>query len=577
MAISEELVFDDGVSGPADAAADAVGALADAFDDASAAATKAAAAQKESLAGVKDSAKAQASAAKDAAKLAAKAQSDEAKRIALLKKQQDQVFKDAIAKEQKQREAQAKAQKDALAKKAAADKIAAQKSIDTNFKALKLVGVAAIAAGAIAVKAIGAVGDALTKVGEVTIARDNLRATLDQVTRGRGKEALGVLDTLAKNLNQSVGDTTAQFVALRKQGLNNIQATQFIKLRADLDAVGASGADVEKNITQAIAAIKSGANADKTIKDLAKAYGAVGDGSNAAAKRAFTLGGALDNLKLAGERALAKISDAAGPAFAKFAASVSTFVDSIDGDQVTAVLEAIGSGFMDLVDAGMQVWDSLKEAFGGISGAFDQLSTNLGGDSITISDAIGAMASLVSGSIRGIGIVITNMIAVANAVVVAFNAVRSIGATVAAAIGSASAIAVSYVNSFYRAGVALVTGFIDGIVSMVDSAVQAATDLGNSASEALENVLQIGSPSKVAQRMGANFGVSFTDAMTDALPNLDHMVTAPANDTVTAVAQGGSGRAPIQVIVHVTQSNATAADIEAAVERGVESALRRAS
>jgi hypothetical protein len=101
--------------------------------------------------------------------------------------------------------------------------------------------------------------------------------------------------------------------------------------------------------------------------------------------------------------------------------------------------------------------------------------------------------------------------------------------------------------------------------------------MGNAAKDAIKGALKIGSPSKVAQELGHNVGDSFSEAMTDSLPDaVIEGSKSPANDILPAAIGKGAGNVVVNITVNVSQSNASADDIGIATQRGVEQALRLA-
>lgn len=416
-------------------------------------------------------------------------------------------------------------------------------------------------AGGAAAAGVAAIAAALVKVGQTTIARDNLRATLDQVTKGRGAEALKQLDKLAKGLNKSTEEVTADFVALRKQGLDNVNSAKLIKLRADLEAVGVDSATAEKAVQKAAAAIKSGQGADAAIKNVAKAYGASGDGANAAAKKAYTLEGALTRIKLMLEQGLAAVADKLGPKLTGLVDKIAKGFENLDSADVEKYFDNIGEA----IDALGPVVDFAFKAIGvGIKVALASFQA--------LSSAASWVSAAVTVAAQYIGQAWT---AVAPVITSAIDTVSAAYTSVSTTVGNMVTAVTGFVSSFAAAGKALIDGFVKGITDGVSNAVNAAKNAGTAAKDALKSSLGIASPSKVAQAIAGNFVGSFNDTIESAAPaNMQAM--APEAPTVPrggSRANGGASLGNVTVNVYVTQTNATTEDIAIAVETGIRRAV----
>jgi hypothetical protein len=416
--------------------------------------------------------------------------------------------------------------------------------------------------------------------GAATIARDSMEQALDQVTGGRGEEALSMLDNLAKGLNLPVQEVTDSFIALRKEGINNIDSEALIKLRADLVKVGVSAGDADKEIDKLTKAIKDGADAGDAIEEVAVKFGAMGDGANASAASVFTLEGSLKRADLAGERFVTRLADWSSPAIDDAGIGLANIVEHLEqSDVAESALSAISAGMKAIVEAGEGIMETLMPAIEGLEGPLDDLSEAFRDSSDASGDARGAgqkLGTILGLLVSGFGLVISGAAGVINA----FGALRDAASWVSDAVGGAIDAVSDGASDMYDAAVEFITGIPQAILDGIDGAAEAAGKLAQAAVDAVKSKLGMSSPSKVAAELGHNFGDSYTDAMKDAMPD-DIPMLAPANTNALgggmAPASGGGKAAPvIHIAVNVAQSNATPDDIALAVQRGAEQALRLA-
>lgn len=439
-------------------------------------------------------------------------------------------------------------------------KKAGSAALKVTGEGLKTVG--KLAAGA-AVAGLIAVAAALKKIGETVIARDNLRATLDQVTKGRGSEALKALDKLAKGLNMSIEDVTQQFVDLRKKGVSNIDASKLIKLRADLEAVGVSAEDAAKAVDETVAAIKSGKNADQAIKDTAKKFGAIGDGSNASAKKAFTLEGQIKAAMLAIEQAIGKVADKLGPTILKLVSAFTSGFDNLDPDAFDKYIDAIKENLEAVIPVAKVVGKGIATVFSAISAS----AQAMGGVISFVIAAVQVAAQYLSAAWQAAG---PTVMAVFSAI---GSAVQTVGSIISSAISAAVGVINGFRDAFSSAGGSLVDGFIAGIKAAVGKAVAAAKDLGKGAADALKSSLGIASPSKVAAGFGRNFGETFAATAEESTPELSDIVPTPRSG---GNGPSGASSKKYEITINVNGGNASAQEIGAEVEIAVENAIRRA-
>jgi hypothetical protein len=446
-----------------------------------------------------------------------------------------------------------------------------------------------------AAKAVKAVADVAIAFGKAVVEAHGFReastAALDQLTGGRGEAALAALGDQAHALGISTKSAVEQFTALREAGASNADAQALISLRADLEAVGVSSGDAEAAVTSALDAIKKGESAESAISRIAQGYGAVGDGANAAAKRALTLTGAIENAKGLGERVFGRIADAAGSSLDEAGAAVTRLFDQFENSgALDTAIQTIASGIrlippiIDALGAGLEGFlESAEPGIEALGTAFDALSSALGGssDGMSVASAIGSALGFVISTIA-------NVIAGAVAAAAAF-------ASMLSALGGAASSASEMVSSalgaigeidLASAGTALIQGFIDGILNMAGAVASAAASVASGAADAVAGALGIASPSKVGLELGGNLGESVGTGAEEAMPaTIDvPMFGEPANDVgdvmgdaPTGAAASSGGGVSIKIDVVIGGTNASASDIETAIRRAVEDALERAA
>lgn len=535
MAIEETLLLQDEMSGPAEAAASALEDVSSAADDANGA-----------LADIGDGADTAASAADDAADAI------------------DDVGSSAVSAGQDGESAFA-----GMAE--AATGIGA--ALEIANKALKV----GAAVGKIAV----AFGEA---VSGAKLFHDQTVAALDQLTGGRGEAALDGLAAKAQGLGISTESAVDQFTELRNAGASNMDASALIALRADLDAVGVSSDKADEAVKKALDDIKHGKAAGDAIRDVAKGFGAVGDGANAAAKRSLTWAGALQNIQGLGGRVFGVIAEQAGPALDAVGAKITSVLDRFeDSGAVGALGQVIGSALEHvpaIIDGILAAWDSLSAAAGPsismLGEAFGELGDALGetGDGMSAASAIGSALGFAIGTVativRGGVTAVTAFVGILSAL---GGAASSAGEMVTSALGSIADF------SLADAGAALIEGFIGGILSMAGAVMDAAASVADGAASAVKGALGIASPSKVGMAMGENLGESVGMGAEDAMPpeiEAPTMAAGEANDNASKFgAAGASG--PIEIKIEINASGgANVTEIEAAARRGVIQGLRDA-
>lgn len=432
--------------------------------------------------------------------------------------------------------------------------------------------------------------NAVAKFGQVAAGADNMKRALDQVTRGRGADAFAHLTEVAKGINKPIQSVTDQFIALRKQGLDNIQATKAIKLQADLEAVGVSSEDAAAQVEAFKAALAGGENADAAIKKIATQFGAVGDGSDAASKGANTTAGALEKLSLLFEQTLGKIVDQAGPQLTEFMTGLANGLADID----PAVMKDMAGATIDLLKAitplipamvKVAQWSITGSATGikmvsktieGLTWAFHAAK----GAAVAVGTAVAGAWSAVSGAVStaaaGVGAAVKAIGSALAAIGTAINgAISSITTGVSAGLLLAYTKATSWIGSFSSLGSAVISGLVAGIKGAAKSAVEAVTNVGADLEAGLKGALGIKSPSKVAKAIAENFVGTFADTAEIDVPDMARNLNTEIKSGAPDGSSGAGGRPAIGTLhltVYAGGSNATAEDI--ALE--VEAAIRRA-
>lgn len=385
-------------------------------------------------------------------------------------------------------------------------------------------------------------------------------AALDQLTGGRGQQALEDLAIQAQDLGISTESAVEQFSALREAGASNANATALISLRADLEAVGVSSGDAETAVKKTLEAIKGGKDADAAIHATAEAFGAVGDGANAAARRAFTLEGALDNIQNFKTDLFQTMAAQAGPQLDAIGAKITSVLDSFQeselgvqaGQKLAAALEYVPP----IIDAMLETGEAFVEYF---SPALDELGAAIDvfksalGDGTEGMSAAQAVGAVLGAGFRVIASAIAGVIVVGAGLVAAFYAVQDAGNAVVDAISAAPEALSALAGGFVEAGGALVDGFIAGIEAKIGEALAAVTSLGAAAEGALKSALGIASPSKVFAELGAFTGEGFTEGLDASMPtevNAPELAGGAANDTVPGLAPASAGGGGD--VVHIT-------------------------
>lgn len=435
----------------------------------------------------------------------------------------------------------------------------------------------------LAEKALGVV----TAFGQIAADADTAKRALDQVTRGRGADAFAHLTKVAEGINKPVKAVTDQFIALRKQGLDNIQATKAIKLQADLEAVGVSSEDAAAQVEAFKAALAKGENADAAIKKIATQFGAVGDGSDAASKGANTTVGALEKLSLLFEQTIGKIVDQAGPQLTEFMTGLANGLADVDPatlkDAATATIDLL-KAITPLIPAMVKVaqWsvtgsaagvkvlsktiEGLTWAFNAAKGAAVAVGTAVSGAWATVNAVVSSAVAGIGAAVKAIGAALT---AIGTGVTTAISTVTT---TVSNGLALAYSKAVAWIGSFSSLGSAVIAGLVAGIKGAAKSAVDAVSNVGADLEAGLKGALGIKSPSKVAKAIAENFVGTFANTAEIDVPDMARNL----NSEIKSGAPGGAPGAsrPSMGDLYLTiyaGSNASAEDIaleaEAAIRR----------
>lgn len=195
------------------------------------------------------------------------------------------------------------------------------------------------------------------------------------------------------------------------------------------------------------------------------------------------------------EEILASVGEGIGKGLEGISKGLDAIGDSIGnvGDGVGDIgdgIERFGNGVRSLTGIS---WVSTAVGIKEIADALKQLNKNkFDGDVSKITEYVNAfnnMVSTISGSAPKL--IVT-------------------GSKLSSAFGTSLVNGIrSYYSSAYAAGQYVVSGFINGINSKLSSAVNAAANVGSAAARALQNSLQIHSPSKVTEKLGKFFSLGF--------------------------------------------------------------------
>lgn len=626
MAIEERITLQVDSSG-VEGAADAAEHLSDALDEARASAVRAGKAVDDAIKGAKGGAARPSGAdlpdlvvpdlvvphapvnkTSGAAGDAARAAQDDAASAARAKEKEEAKAAAAIAKLNKKGEAEVKAQTEKRTKNAAKAGQAAAKSSGKASAAVGAFGKAAAAAATVAVAGVAAVASGLNKIGENKIARDNIRAMLNQLTHGRGDEAFKKLDTLARNLGKSTEEVATDFRDFRKKGLDNLNSAALIKLKADLEAVGVQGDDVAKAIDKTANAIMAGGDAGKEIAKTAKEFGAIGDGSNAAAKSVGTVEGAFNSLKRMFDDVLGNLGDEFGPTIVELVGTVKEAFGSIDPATAASaiknvkaallglkpVIKAVASGvefFMgvfnsvaDLIQGKGILFNTLKEIWQDLGTTAADVAGAVSGAWTTLTDAIGSAVDAVTGFVKGLIDSVTGIASsIGGALKSAYNTVKEIVNDIVDAVKE-------IVDDFIQIGKDIIKALTFGLFSDDEELKTAGAHVGSKVVEGVKSAkgLDEHSPSKKFVEAGEDSikGLKIgLDTMPDNwVPNAIRDAF-PVNDNGKRIVSVSPDDAPmpqaprVQVTVYVTIQNANQRqtdDILDEVEERIESGVRRA-
>jgi hypothetical protein len=180
------------------------------------------------------------------------------------------------------------------------------------------------------------------------------KALIDAFSGGRGDVILGKLDVLAQALGQSVDDVRGKFVEFRQAGLNIDFSGRLIKMRADIMALGLSAAAADKEIANVTAAADGRYNveAERKLRELAKAYKGAGSGAIAAKKSLETFEGGSNRIGNVVAETLADVWTRIGPEIGKAANRLADFVtDVLKSKEGKKAIDALTDAFVGLAQA----------------------------------------------------------------------------------------------------------------------------------------------------------------------------------------------------------------------------------
>lgn len=335
------------------------------------------------------------------------------------------------------------------------------------------------------------------------------RNLLDVVTGGKAGDYFPGLQKLAKGLGRDANEVTQDFVAMRKEVGRDDVAVDLVRLRSDLEAIAPGAGLAEEATSKAIEAIKGGKDAKTVLADLAKQYGVVGDGSNAAAVSMHTVDGALGRIKAVGSDLLIKVVDKIGPKISDIAARFGTWLESpaaIEAvDQAIAAVDvALDSVIPAAQTAGeilVGAWEGAQPAIASVEHLIASIDAALGdvGVEMTATEA----ATMAVGSAFGMFAQTVDMVASAiDLAVAAYNAIGEAATAAGEGVKAAQEAVSAQVDAWKQAGSDLVQGFIDGVRAKMDEAIATVRAMGEEATATIKGILEIGSPSKVFEEIG---------------------------------------------------------------------------
>lgn len=186
-------------------------------------------------------------------------------------------------------------------------------------------------------------------------------------------------------------------------------------------------------------------------------------------------------------------------------------------------------------DATRAVWNGIKSFFSAIwNGISLMISTYVDMWRSIIDAGWAAIKAVVSGAVNGVKAVIGGLASIVGDIRGFFerahDAVVNVVGTVIAFLGRFPSRVLSAIGNLgsllYNAGRDLITGFLNGIKDMIGSVVQTAKDMASKVVGGVKGVLQIGSPSKVMEKLGEETGKGFTIGFVNAFADIPAKIEA---------------------------------------------------
>lgn len=264
------------------------------------------------------------------------------------------------------------------------------------------------------------------------------------------------------------------------------------------------------------------------------------------------------------------------------------FVGTFNGilSAATAALPYVKAMLKGMVVATLQMYIVLKpigraivEAFSAAGIADFNTAVTVGkvlmyGLAATIAIVVGSIAFMIGFIALPFVLLGVALIAAYDGIVWLIDAVSTIGGVIGSAFASAWEAVTAFVAGFLMAPGQIIAGLVDGIIGGIGAVVGAITQLGAAAVDALSSVLDINSPSKVFEGLGAFTSEGFAEGVTGASPQVNtavgDMAGGAAATAAGAGAGGAGGKSPASVIINfhgqVDQETARRGTLEALAE-----------
>jgi tape measure domain-containing protein len=444
------------------------------------------------------------------------------------------------------------------------------------------------------------------------------------------EEQVDRVKSLAMKLGLPFEDTIDSFKKLLAMQFSPKAAEDVIKMTSDLKAIGA-GADEVKRAIMAMTQIKAkgkvqteellqlaeaGVSLELVMAELGKATGKSGD----------ELRKLLETGKITGEQGLAAIGEAIkkkvgikefGEAGATFASTTITgmvervknlkgfLMDEVakhvkpafealkpifddifkflEGEDAKTALAAVGKGITAIFSAASAAWPVLREMFaafkkgfqmgdvGPVKELFSSFAKFLGGDNAEQMETITFLAKSLG---FWLGFLAGNALMAARIMAFLIGPIVVVAGWIGKVISAVRTAATDLPSLGSSIGTGLVDGFIAGIRAGIGKVTAAVKAVANAATGGLSSALQVSSPSKVFEGLGAMATAGFAGglAKTTGIPSASaSMATAATTGAAGGMTTGG---ASVNLTINVaTQPGADGKDIASKIRPVVEQVL----